>query len=117
VPFVAGLGHTSDLLRAGKRLDSDALSAAGRVEAKGGRTAAGRSYQKHMDRGQLPRIPGMSLDEAAQELLDDILTHPGSTTHPVRSGRAAGGIRIIRPDGVGATFTPDGSFAYFAHYP
>jgi RHS repeat-associated protein len=117
LPGIAGLGHTGELLRAGGRLDLDALSAAGRVEAKGGRTAAGRSYQKHMDRGELPRIPGMSLDEAAQNLLDDILTHPGSTTHPVRSGSAAGGIRIIRPDGVGATFNPDGSLAYFAPYP
>ena len=47
---------------------------------------------------------------------DDILTHPGSTTHPVTRGTAAGGTRVIRPDGAGATFNPDGSLAYFGAY-
>jgi hypothetical protein len=54
-------------------LDLDAFSAAGRAPAKGGRTAAGRAYQKHMDRGELPSVPGNSLDHAGQDLLDGIL--------------------------------------------
>jgi RHS repeat-associated protein len=97
-------------------IDRDALSNAGRAPVRGGRTAAGRAYQKHMDRGELPHVPGKSLDEAGQSLLDDILTDPGSTIQPVSSGNAAGGTRIIRPDGQGVTFNPDGSLAYFGHY-
>ena len=98
------------------RVDLDALSAAGRAQARGGRSAAGRSYQKHMDRGELPRVQGTRLDQAGQDLLDDVLTHPGSTTHPVTGGGAAGGTRIVRPDGTGVTFGPDGSLAYFGRY-
>jgi RHS repeat-associated protein len=97
-------------------LDLDALSVAGTVPVKGGRTAAGYSYQKHMDRGELPWVPGKSLDEAGQDLLDDILTHPGSTVRPVTSGNAVGGTRIIRPDGAGVTFNADDSLAYFGVY-
>jgi hypothetical protein len=112
VPSLAGRRAA----KAAERLDLDALSAAGRDPARGGRSAAGRSYQKHMDRGELPNVPGKSLDESGQDLLDDILTHPGSTTHRVTTGNAAGGTRIIRPDGIGATFNPDGSLAYFGVY-
>ena len=99
---------------AGKGLD--ALSDAGRAAAKGGRTRAGREYQKHMDRGELPSVPGKNLDSAGQDLLDDILTHPGTREVPVPGGRAAGGRRFISPDGSGVTFFPDGSFAYFGKY-
>ncbi|MGE3966580.1 MAG: RHS repeat domain-containing protein, partial [Planctomycetota bacterium] len=94
----------------------DDLSAAGRVPDKGGFTRAGRAYQKHMDRGELPEVPGKQLDQAGQDLLDDILTNPETKVHPVTSGRAAGGTRFIRPDGVGATFGADGSLAYFGRY-
>ncbi len=69
-----------------------------------------------MGRGELPSVPGRGLDRAGQDLLDDILTHPGSTTQAVTSGRAAGGTRIIRPDGTGVTFNPDGSLAYFGRH-
>jgi hypothetical protein len=94
----------------------DELSAAGRVPDKNGLTRAGREYQKHMGRGELPAVPGKQLDQAGQDLLDDILTNPGTTVHPVTSGRAAGGTRFIGPDGVGATFGSDGSFRYFGRY-
>ncbi len=113
---IPGLGKVKLAGKAG-RMQLDALSGAGRAEAKGGRTAAGRSYQKHMDRGDLPNVPGKGLDRAGQDLLDDILTHPGSTRSSVTTGRAAGGTRIVRPDGTGVTFNPDGSLAYFGRYP
>ena len=102
--------------KAGAKIDVDALSAAGTVPVQGGRTAAGRSYQKHMDRGELPVVPGKSLNDAGQQLLDDILRAPGSVTRTVKAGNAAGGVRVIRPDGQGVTFNPDGSLAYFGVY-
>lgn len=98
------------------RPDVDSLSRAGKAPAKGGRTAAGRSYQKHMDRDELPQVSGSKLDEAGQDLLDDILTHPGTREVDVTTGNAAGGFRHIRPDGRGVTFNPDGSLAYFGVY-
>src|SRR5690606_11289299 len=100
--------------RGGRSLDQ--LSAAGRVPAPGGFTRAGYVYQKHMGRGELPKVPGKQLDQAGQDLLDDILTNPGTTVHPVTSGNAAGGTRYIGPNGIGATFGPDGSLAYFGRY-
>lgn len=94
----------------------DSLSAAGRAAAKGGRTDAGRAYQKHMDRGELPSVAGKNLDQTGQDLLDNILTDPGSTIFNVNSGNAAGGVRFVSPDGIGVTFRADGSLAYFGIY-
>jgi hypothetical protein len=90
----------------------DDLSAAGRAPAKGGRTSAGRAYQKHMDRGELPKVSGSDLDSAGQTLLDDILTAPGTKSVIITSGNFAGGVRYIRPDGVGVTFY-GGKLQYF----
>jgi hypothetical protein len=64
----------------------------------------------------LPRVSGKEFDQAGQDLLDDILTHPGTTIRDVTSGRFPGGTRFVRPDGIGATFGPDGSLAYFGRY-
>jgi hypothetical protein len=69
-----------------------------------------------MGRGELSKVPGKQFDQAGQDLLDDILTNPGTTVHPVTSGNAAGGTRFIGPNGIGATFGPDGSLAYFGRY-
>ncbi|MGH9338549.1 MAG: polymorphic toxin-type HINT domain-containing protein, partial [Acidobacteriota bacterium] len=101
--------------------DLDALSQSGQAAAKGGRTAAGRAYQKHMDRGELDRVPGVDLDRAGQHLLDDILTNPATTRVPVTSGGFKGGSRFIMPGapgqkGFGATFDSAGIFQYFGRY-
>jgi len=45
-----------------------------------------------------------------------VFTTTKLTVHPVTRGNAAGGTRFIGPDGVGATFGPDGSLAYFGRY-
>ena len=78
IPGVTGAGPAvRGIAAAGKGLD--ALSDAGRAAAKGGRTRAGREYQKHMDRGELPKVPGKNL------------TTPGrtcSTTSSPTRGRA-----------------------------
>lgn len=91
----------------------DDLSAAGQAPAKGGQTAAGRAYQKHMDRGELLKVPGSQLGSAGQNLLDDILTAPGTRVVNVTSGNFAGGVRYVRPDGVGVTFDSAGRLQYF----
>lgn len=54
-------------------VDLDAMSAAGMAPDKNGLTVPGRSYQEHMCRGQFPQVPGINLNEAGQELPDDIL--------------------------------------------
>jgi hypothetical protein len=89
--------------------------------AKGKTTHAGREYQKHMNRGDLPVVPGKELKTAGQDLLDDILTNPQTATSAVNSGNFAGGTRYIMPDpaggrGIGATFDANGQFQYFGRY-
>ncbi|MFC8765750.1 polymorphic toxin-type HINT domain-containing protein [Streptomyces sp. NPDC057193] len=101
--------------------DLDALSQSGMRPAKGNTTHAGREYQKHMNRGDLPVVPGKQLKSAGQDLLDDILTNPKTATSPVNSGNFAGGTRYIMPDpaggrGIGATFDANGQFQYFGRY-
>lgn len=50
---------------------------------------------------------------AGQNLLDDILTTPGTRTVVNSGGNFKGGTTFIRPDGVGATFDSNGVFQYF----
>jgi hypothetical protein len=88
---------------------------------KGKMTQAGREYQKHMNRGDLDVVPGKQLDMTRQNLLNDILTNPGTVASPVNSGNFAGGTRYIMPDaaggrGFGATYDSNGMFQYFGRY-
>ncbi|ASU85399.1 hypothetical protein CDO52_23690 [Nocardiopsis gilva YIM 90087] len=99
----------------------DALSRSGMRPDKNNLTRAGREYQKHMGRGDLPKVSGKEFDSAGQSLLDDILTHPSSAVSPVTSGGFRGGTRHIMPDsaggrGFGATFDSSGLFQYFGRY-
>ncbi|MFI6680464.1 polymorphic toxin-type HINT domain-containing protein [Kribbella sp. NPDC050470] len=73
----------------------DAMSAAGRALDKNGLTVAGRAYQKHMARGQLPKVGGKELNSAAHNLLDDILTDPRSDFQSITQGGFKGGTRVI----------------------
>jgi hypothetical protein len=91
----------------------DDLSAAGRVPDKNGMTRAGYEYQKHMGRGEFPTVRGRELNDTGQALLDDILTAPGTRAVDITSARAKGGVKFIRPDGVSATFLPNGDLFYF----
>lgn len=98
------------------RSNLDQLSRSGASHGKGKLTKAGRSYQKHMGRRQLEEVPGKEFNSAGQNLLDDILTAPGSRLQLITTGNFAGGFRYIRPDGRGATFDPAGNFKYFGVY-
>jgi hypothetical protein len=101
----------------GAKAGVDAFSASGREVVKNDLTRAGRAYQKHMGRGELPRVPGRDLNSAGQNLLDEILMNPRTKQIVVSSGNFSGGTRFIGPNGIGATFDAKGVFQYFGVYP
>ena len=104
------------------------MANSGMTPARGGKadtTSAGLEYDKHqLMQGQdspkrfLPRVGGNAadLDSAGQKLLDDITFHPQGFAEPVTGGAFVGGARIVRPDGVGAVFTSNNTFAYFGKF-
>ncbi|MFN7397198.1 MAG: RHS repeat-associated core domain-containing protein [bacterium] len=92
----------------------DDLSKAAGAMDKNGLTKAGRALQKHSDRpGSAFNNPGSkspgSLNPAGQNVVDDILTTPGTQVKPNRLG----GIDVVAPDGRGVRYNPDGSFRGF----
>ena len=95
----------------------DSLAASGSeldpVDAGGQLTRAGRAYEKHSD--LLPSVSGGPnvLNQAGQDTLEDILTDPATTRGVMRGGNFAGGSVFTGPNGVGAVFSPDGTFQYF----
>jgi large repetitive protein len=102
--------------------DDQAASESGERPDKGGLTRAGREYQKHMGRGELPGVSGSGLDSAGQNLLDEILSDPNADYQSVTGGGFAGGTRVIgnsivNDSFVGATFDSNGFFQYFGVYP
>ena len=87
---------------------------------RGGLTAAGRSLTKH---GAGAR-PGNSLfppatgnanaiNQQAQNIVDDILTTPGSTIQNSFRGRFGATTEVSAPDGRGLVFGSDGRFLFF----
>ena len=102
----------------------EALAETAKRMTKAGYTAAGREYQKHMMRGELPQLSQAPkvMNEAGQNLLNAILYNPAKTVVAVGPGsNFAGGTRFIVPGakgsrGIGATFDKDGVFAYFGLY-
>lgn len=88
--------------------DLDALSASGMRPVKGKTTDAAREYQKHIDREDLPVVPGRQLKTAGQDLLDDILTNPGAAGLAQRSTQVVcsstfGGIRYVDDSAMGCS--------------
>jgi hypothetical protein len=95
-----------------KRLFDKLKDAASKFD-RNGLTSAGRAYQKHMNRPgsaypQVPQNPN-SLNSTGQQVVDEILTNPGST---VRTNRL-GGVDVKAPDGRGIRYNQDGSFRGF----
>ncbi|MEU9185129.1 polymorphic toxin-type HINT domain-containing protein [Streptomyces sp. NPDC048484] len=93
-------------------------------DSRGQYSMAGRALQKHAGRNGNPNgwpTPSgkqnpKGWNSAGQDMLDDILTHPGSIETRGR-GRIGGQwqdvVDIRLPSGLGARFTPGGSFSGF----
>lgn len=84
------------------------------ADKSGQLTRAVRALQKHGSRtgSAFPEAKGnpSQKNQQGQDVLDDILTTPGSTT---KQGNRFGGIDIIAPDGRGARFDANGEFRGF----
>jgi hypothetical protein len=99
--------------------DLDALSKSGEKPIGGqGMTKAGASLAQHGEALGYDDLTGgpEAKNMLGQDLLDEILTNPGSTVSTVPTGNFAGGLRFITPDGAGATFDINGVFRYFGYY-
>ena len=96
----------------------DALSAAaGTVVGNGGLTTAGRALQKHAGRAGsvFPRAVGSpaEISRAAQHIVDDILTTPGTRFIQRPRGRYGIVIDVVGPTGRGIRYTLDHRFIGF----
>lgn len=78
----------------------------------------GSSIQKHQGQGAFPTVTKSSGDPGrlGRTEFEDILTDPAAIAVRPRTGNAVGGIRIIAPDGRGATFSTNGTFQYLGIY-
>jgi len=101
--------------RVGGSLDD--LANAGKAMDRGGLTRAGRALEKHGGRqGSLfPKATGNVAEKnrQGQEILEDILTNPGTKSSP----NSFGGQDFFDPSGRGARFNQDGSFRGFLEPP
>jgi hypothetical protein len=81
-------------------------------------TKAGASLAQHAEELGYDQIAGGNgaKNLLGQDLLDEILTNPGSTVSSPTSGNFVGGLRFITPDYAGATFDSNGIFQYFGYY-
>ncbi len=122
--FLHNIGCASNFLPAGGMVSGgpaaggaartlDKLSNAARAADKNNLTKAGRALQKHSDRTgsafDAPSKKANDLNRQGQDIVDDILTNPGSSRRPNKLG----GEDVIAPDGRGVRYNPDGSFRGF----
>lgn len=101
-------GSLDDLSQSGSELEP--------ADAGGQLTRAGRAYAKHSD--ILPNVSGGpgAFNEAGQNALDEILTHPGTVQGTAQGGTFAGGSIFVHPSGIGAVFDSGGVFRYFGGF-
>jgi hypothetical protein len=104
--------------RIGPSLDDFSRAAA--VPDRGGLTVAGRSLTKHGIGARLrnsffPPARGTpaTINRQAQDIVDDILTHPGTQVINSHRGRFGDTIEHIAPDGRGVVFGTNGRFLFF----
>lgn len=97
----------------------DDFSRAAAAADKSGLTAAGRSLTKHgagarPDNALFPQATGnpAAINRQAQDIVDDILTNPGTQVTNSYRGRFGNTIKHVAPDGRGIVFDANGSF-YF----
>ena len=97
----SGVGSLDDMSRAAGAADRNGL------------TQAGRALQKHGDRpgSAFPQTKGGpgKLNPAGQDIVDDVLTTPGSVNKPNRFG----GVDVTAPDGRGVRYDANGKMMGF----
>ncbi len=98
----------------------DDLSRAAGVPGKGERTVAGNSLNKHgagkRDGNALFPAPAgnpAAINQQAQNVVDDILTAPGTKAVNGYRGRFGDTIEYIAPDGRGVVYDANGKFLFF----
>ena len=91
----------------------DELSNAARAADRNDLTKAGRALQKHSDRTgtafEASSKKASDLNRQGRDVVDDILTNPGSVRRP----NSLGGEDVVAPGGRGVRYNPDGSFRGF----
>lgn len=100
--------------------DVNGLSQAASAPDKGGFTAAGRSLTKHgagarIGNSKFPAAKGSpsQINQMAQEIVDEILTDPGSVFKNSYRGRFGDTLEITAPNGRGLVFDANGKFLFF----
>ncbi len=100
-----------------RNLSLDDLSAAASAPDRNGLTRAGRAVQKHGSRpgSAFPRATGNPdrINSLGQDIVDEILTHPGSVTKHGSNGRYGNYFDITAPDGRGLRYGEQGNFIGF----
>jgi hypothetical protein len=99
--------------------DLDSLSrSGGRTIGSQGMRKAGASLAQHAEELGYDDVSGSAANKNAmgQDLLDEILTNPGTRVSQITSGNFAGGLRFISPTYAGASFDSNGVFQYFGYY-
>lgn len=111
-------GHSTFAAKTTPNLD--ALSQAASAADRGGLTAAGRSLTKHgagarPGNSLFPAAQGnpAAINQAAQNVVDDILTTPGSIFQNSSRGRFGPTIEVTAPGGRGMVYDANGKFLFF----
>jgi filamentous hemagglutinin len=78
---------------------------------RNGLTKAGRALQKHGSRpgSAFPQVGGRDLNRVGQEIVDDILTAPGT----IHQDNRFGGIDVIASNGMGIRYDAAGKMMGF----
>jgi RHS repeat-associated protein len=101
----------------------DALSRAAATSKRQGFTAAGHALTKHGQGARpgnkvfpSPKGNPQQVNRTAQDVVDDILTTPGSTMTNRYRGRFGQTIEIRTPDGRGIVYDSSGNFLFFREF-
>ena len=117
--FLRNLDKTASVTKGIGPTLNDLSRAAGAID-KGGFTVAGRSLTKHgagarPGNSLFPAAKGnpAAINRQAQDLVDDILTNPGTKVINSQRGRFGNTIEHVAPDGRGVVFDSNGKFLFF----
>lgn len=119
LPVACGSGGAAAPRASSMSLDEFAASAT--VAERQGYTVAGRALTKHAtgqrrDAATFPKLSGnaSAINAAAQNIVEEILTNPGTERSIITTGRFKGGTQFFAPSGRGVRFDANGRFIGFA---